>query len=360
MSRSQVATAGPDAPVARERFALLGIQDTHDPCHWESVSQPWEVLATPLDGRPFRNHKVFVATPNCILYRESFASPVRVQVLSPEGMLAILVPVQLGSRSGCFNRSLETCALPAMLPGAAEAVLDAGHEHFMLLIRLGLLRRLLAEPHWVRLERAAATRRLDLSPRTRQRLAGWLGALLDRVHGAAAMLEHPAAVDALEGELVQGLSEALELTGDSGRPARSAVRRRGFDRAIEHIRHADLGVLDLPTLALAAGISRRSLEYAFQEHLGLSPSRFLRLLRLHGLRRELLARQLGEATIGDLAHHLGFTQLGRLAGEYHMLFGEPPSATLARPFSNEAPRFWEPRFDSTSRSFFTDGRTAGS
>jgi AraC-like DNA-binding protein len=73
-----------------------------------------------------------------------------------------------------------------------------------------------------------------------------------------------------------------------------------------------------------------------------------------------LARQLGEATIGDLAHHLGFTQLGRLAGEYHMLFGEPPSATLARPFSNEAPRFWDPGFDSTSRSFFTDGRTAGS
>ena len=73
-----------------------------------------------------------------------------------------------------------------------------------------------------------------------------------------ALMEHPAAVDALERELVQGLSEALELTGDSGRPARSAVRRRGFDRAIEHIRHADLGVLDLPTLALAAGISRRA------------------------------------------------------------------------------------------------------
>jgi AraC-like DNA-binding protein len=360
MSQPQIATSGTNATLARERFALLGIQDIHDPCNWESVSQPWEVLATPLDGRPFRNHKVFVATPNCILYRESFASPVRVQVLSPEGMLAILVPVQLGNRSGCFNRSIAACALPAMLPGAAEALFDAGHEHFMLLIRLGLLRRVLAEPHWVQLERAAAARRLDLSPRTRQRLAEWLERLLARVHGAAAMLDHPTAVGALERELVQGLSEALGLTGDPGRPARSAVRRRGFDRAIEHIRHAELGVLDLHALALAAGMSRRTLEYAFREQLGLSPSRFLRLLRLHGLRRELLARRHGDATVSDLAYHLGFTQLGRLAGEYQMRFGERPSATLARPFSNEAPSFWDPRFDSTPRSLFAEGQTPGS
>jgi hypothetical protein len=68
-----------------------------------------------------------------------------------------------------------------------------------------------------------------------------------------------------------------------------------------------------------------------------------------------LARQLGEATVGDLAHHLGFTQLGRLAGEYHLIFGEAPSVTLARPFSNETPRFWDPRFDSMPNQVRTVG-----
>jgi len=41
---------------------------------------------------------------------------------------------------------------------------------------------------------------------------------------------------------------------------------------------------------------------------------------------------LGESTVTELAYRLGFTQLGRLAGEYRYAFGEPPSATLARPY----------------------------
>jgi AraC-like DNA-binding protein len=81
-------------------------------------------------------------------------------------------------------------------------------------------------------------------------------------------------------------------------------------------------------------------EYAFWEELGVSPAAFIRRLRLHELRRALLASVLGESTVTELAYHLGFTQLGRLAGTYRRLFGEAPSATLARPYRDEAPRLW--------------------
>ena len=232
-----------------------------------------------------------------------------------------------------------------MLPGATEATLDAGHEHFIILIRLTLLRNVLAEPQWNGLEQAAARRRLPMSAKVRERLVAWLETLLGRVHRATAMLHHRAAVHALERELVHGLSGALGLaTGQEPLPP-PPMRHHGFERAVEHIRHTDLSVLSTPDLASAAGVSRRTLEYAFQEQLGLSPGSFIRLLRLHGLRRELLARQLGESTITDVAYHLGFTQLGRLAREYHLTFGERPSDTLARPFSDDAARFWDPAFD---------------
>jgi AraC-like DNA-binding protein len=154
------------------------------------------------------------------------------------------------------------------------------------------------------------------------------------------MLQHPAAVQALERELVMGLAQALELPLGRERPSRSSVRQRGFDRAIEHIRYADLTSLDTMTLSVVAGVSPRTLEYAFRENLGLSPGAFVRQLRLHALRRELLASRLGKSSVTELAYHLGFTQLGRLAGDYRRVFGELPSATLARPFLGDARSFW--------------------
>jgi AraC-like DNA-binding protein len=163
---------------------------------------------------------------------------------------------------------------------------------------------------------------------------------LTRTHASPVMLQHPAAVQALERELVMGLVDALELPPGRELPMRASVRQRGFNRAIEHIRYADVTRQDATTLSAVAGVSPRTLEYAFRENLGLSPGAFVRQLRLHALRRELLANRLGESSVTELAYHLGFTQLGRLAGDYRRVFGELPSATLARPFPGDAPSFW--------------------
>lgn len=282
-------------------LALVGIQETDDPCHWERVSQPWEVLAMPLTAEPFFNRKTFLATPNCILYLESFASRVRMRVLSPAGMLALSVPVRLGRRTSYFNRSLQPGGLPAMLPGSAEALYDADQQHFMLLIRLTLLRHLLPEEQAATLEAAAAGRWLPASPTVIEGLGRWLKEVLARTHGAPEMLRHPAAVETLERELVQGLVDALRLTTGSAPPERGSLRQRGFDRATECIRYADLTTLDLAALCAAAGVSQRTLEYVFREHLDLSPAAFIRQLRLHALRCELLASRLGEANVTDVA-----------------------------------------------------------
>ena len=324
-------------------LALIGIQETDDPCLWERVSQPWEVLAKPLGRGPFRNEKTFLATPNCILYRESFASRLRVHALSPEGMLALSVPVRCGNRTSYFNRALHERGLPATLPGAAEAVLEAGQRHFMVLMRLTLLRHHLTAEQVVRLEAGAAAHLLPVPSETMERLGRWLDELLARAHRAPGMLDHPAAVHALEEELITGLAGAVVLPERHELPARASVRRCGFERAIECIRHADLTALDQATLCVTAGVSQRTLDYAFREHLGLPPAAFIRQLRLHALRRMLLASRLGESTVTDLAYHLGFTQLGRLAGDYRCAFGEAPSATLARPFQGDAPYFWPGR-----------------
>ena len=154
----------------------------------------------------------------------------------------------------------------------------------------------------------------------------------------------------LERELVQGLVGTLRLTAGPAPPKRRSLRQRGFDRAIECIRYADLTTLDLAALCTVAGVSQRTLEYAFREHLGLSPAAFIRQLRLHALRRELLASRLGEASVTDVAYHLGFTQLGRLSGDYRRTFGELPSRTLARTLTDDVPPLWIDGIGSRSRA----------
>jgi AraC-like DNA-binding protein len=255
-------------------------------------------------------------------------------------MLCCAVQIRAGDHTSYFNRPLHERGLPATLPGAAEAVLDAGQRHIMVLLRVSLLRRLLSAEQVALLESAARTRVLPAHRSALATLGHWLDGLLARTHQAPEMLCHPAAVHALEQELVMGLVRAVRLPAGRELPGPASLRRRGFDRAVEHIRHADLTTLDQATLCAAAGVSRRTLEYAFCENLGLPPMAFIRQVRLHALRRTLLASRLGESTVTELAYRLGFTQLGRLAGDYRCAFGESPSATLARPYQGDAPTFW--------------------
>jgi AraC family ethanolamine operon transcriptional activator len=72
------------------------------------------------------------------------------------------------------------------------------------------------------------------------------------------------------------------------------------------------------------GASRRKLNYCFQEVLGSSPVKYLRAVRLNGVRRELRA---GAAAVQDVAARWGFWHLGQFAREYRQQFGELPSET---------------------------------
>jgi AraC family ethanolamine operon transcriptional activator len=75
-------------------------------------------------------------------------------------------------------------------------------------------------------------------------------------------------------------------------------------------------------------VSRRYLEYAFNDAFGTSPSRYLRLLRLHEVRRRLRKPD-APTTVTREALRLGFNHLSLFSLQYKKAFGESPSATLS-------------------------------
>ena len=75
--------------------------------------------------------------------------------------------------------------------------------------------------------------------------------------------------------------------------------------------------------------SERVLEYAFNKIYGLSPKRFLTVLRLNEARQLLIKSVPHEVNVTNVAMSCGFRHMGRFSAEYKSLFGELPSKTLA-------------------------------
>lgn len=109
---------------------------------------------------------------------------------------------------------------------------------------------------------------------------------------------------------------------------RSTVLPRHVRRAQEYLHNHAHEPITTTQLALIAGISTRSLNAGFREFLGVSPSQYLRELRLQRVRDDLLSG--GGPNIASIALRWGFEHMGRFAAQYRQAFGETPSQTLRR------------------------------
>jgi AraC family ethanolamine operon transcriptional activator len=74
-------------------------------------------------------------------------------------------------------------------------------------------------------------------------------------------------------------------------------------------------------------VSRRSVQNGFQSVVEMTPVKYMRCVRLNGVRRALLETSADELSIGDAAARWGFLHLSHFAAQYRALFGELPSKT---------------------------------
>ncbi|HSI51777.1 MAG TPA: helix-turn-helix domain-containing protein, partial [Ideonella sp.] len=87
--------------------------------------------------------------------------------------------------------------------------------------------------------------------------------------------------------------------------------------------------LSVPQLCEALHVSRRTLQYAFEDEAGVSPLAYLRSVRLNGVRR-LLRDPHQSMSVQDAAAHWGFWNMSQFASDYRRQFGESASQTRSR------------------------------
>ena len=102
-------------------------------------------------------------------------------------------------------------------------------------------------------------------------------------------------------------------------------------RAEDFARNANWDYVSVLDVCRAIDVSERTLHYAFNSALGLSPSRWLRLKRLNAARRKLVNGSPSSIRVRDIALEFGFVHMGNFSLTYKRQFGEMPSETLKRP-----------------------------
>ena len=163
-------------------------------------------------------------------------------------------------------------------------------------------------------------------------------ARLQRLHAQACrlaetkskMLSHSEVARAIEQDLIHALVTCLTTThartdGSTARHHASIMVR--FEKVLaEHLSQPP----NMTALCQLVGVNERTLRLCCAEFLGMSPIRYVLLRRLREVRSALREADPGTVNVAEVAHRFGFAQLGRFAGAYQAIFGEPPSTTLQR------------------------------
>lgn len=117
-------------------------------------------------------------------------------------------------------------------------------------------------------------------------------------------------------------SEALE---SGGRPWEGP---KSIREAVEVLESRPADIATVGDLARIVGLSVRALDAGFQRHVGLSPMRYLRQVRLARVHADLVAADPHATTATAVARRWGFAHYGRFAAEYRRLHDCTPAQTL--------------------------------
>lgn len=134
--------------------------------------------------------------------------------------------------------------------------------------------------------------------------------------------------DGLQDAVLDVMLHMLDSSEVDTSTRNSFARRQGVvSRARAHLlAHPDQPVT-VPELCQQLHVSRRTLQYCFEDVLGFSPIQYLRAIRLNGARRHLREPNPCHQTVHDVAAHWGFWHLSQFSSDYRKLFSETPSET---------------------------------
>jgi AraC-like DNA-binding protein len=302
-----------------------------------AVGENLEVIeqdAVQLTTSPLRVRRVVVRLGASVLMFQSTNLPIRTRTSLHGGLVAFVTfgPRAAGTLNGLPIGPGRLLASPSGVE--VEFIVEGGYESVSLLVPPDDIRAHLRGRHWEDEFRLPDGVEL-LQPC--QAAAQGLYHLGRRLADVAArqpeVFDVPQVQATAQIELLESLlatlgsaRDAVSSSRDLTRQAHSRVVQVTEDYALAHTAER----LYVTDLCEAAGVSERTLQYAFKELMGMTPVAYLTRLRLHRVRQELRAATHRSTTVTAEALRWGFWHFGDFSRSYKSCFGELPSDTLRR------------------------------
>jgi AraC-like DNA-binding protein len=271
----------------------------------------WELDLHKLESGPFHGEFFQILSPEILLTGGFFSSRLRQRGAPPAGYRTFVVSAMEPFRMVWRGHQVTESDLLIFPPGGELAAFsNPGFSVYTLSIQESML------AGWMNPGVLEGVEVLPCNPGSINRLRQQLAVVRQTSRLRKRVLCH---------ELTRLVAEAL--------PAR--MIRTLHSRRLQIVLAAERHILAHPDeattvqeLCRTTGASKRTLEYAFRSHLGITPKRFINSIRLNGARALLRSRH--PMKIADAANAWGFWHMGQFAKDYRTLFGELPSQTRAR------------------------------
>jgi AraC family ethanolamine operon transcriptional activator len=300
---------------------------------YQQAHAGWDIQFQQLEVGKLCAHSLQVAGNSTILTRTSLDRRIHQQGASPPGMLTFGILLKPGSElNWCGRRATPETLECFEASGGFDTVSQGDFDVLTMAIAMDRVIEL-QEVHEIRtpmdLEKPDA-RVFLLRPGDAARFRQSCSRLVRSLEGPGSPRYLASATSLMEETLPTALLGAVADESVQHRKPCPPVRRRAREQAVAYMRAHASDAPNIAALCRRIGVSWRLLDYAFKDYYGVTPKAYLNMLRLDGLRSDLL-RAGPEATVTDLAGEWGFGHFGQLSVDYRKRFGERPSDTLNSP-----------------------------
>jgi AraC family ethanolamine operon transcriptional activator len=311
--------------VAEPVASGFSIVDSSDLDHYRAQPGNWNVQVNQLGKGIFSSFIRSIQLPGIRVYDNRWDAPCQVIGQSPDDWLMLGAVVTSG-RAGAHwcGQHLSQEVFACTSPGKEiEFNIEQRAHDVVILIQPRLLELTCGSKA---LEFVRKNQHLRFDVLSGSAMVELVLDLLQRCETLQLLLQQPAIAARVRSNLLRALEECFAGMFQQG-VSTPSIRANAFHAAVLHATHAPRQT-SAWHMAQAAGVSQKTLEVAFRECIGMTPGRYMALIRLNGAHHDLLQTERGANTVERISLDWGFTNSSRFRVAYRELFGELPSRTL--------------------------------
>ena len=310
--------------MAEPVTSAFTIVDSCDLDHYRAQPGNWNVRANQIGKGVFRSLIRSIQLPGIMVYDNRWDAPCQVIGQSPDDWLMLGAMVTSSKTEGYWcGKRLDQEVFACTSPGRQIEFNVEQRAHDVVILIQPRLLELTCGPKALEFVRKQQHLHFNFLPGSA--LIELLLDLLQRSETQPQLLQQPAYSARVHSKLLRALEECFAglLPPDLSSPS---IRAEAFHAAVLHATHAPLQT-SAWQMAQAGGVSQKTLETAFREVIGMTPGRYMTLIRLNGVRHELRKAESSARSIMEVSLKWGFSNPSRFRTSYHELFGELPSQT---------------------------------